>query len=310
LIDFKYDSRSGKLHLIDTNSLDSYIFSIIKNGFDLGDNTIYLRPSYIDMDGNPIKKSGTITFGSSEDVNLYRSDTDVLRTDDNFDALALRVGGTEVITSSRVLQNIAHTSTEFTLGHEGGGRHLIINDIAGAKWSLSTGSYDLTFYKHKSDTDTWEEALRLEGDGATNVPLGVTVSGFTRPKSDNTYDLGSASYRWRNLEIAGYGNLGSLKINGTEVISSSRVLKNISNIDQSLLPLTDSSYNLGSSDLKWNAVYANHFYGTAHYADIFFQDLVCPICNKHFKENDKLVLLVTKVLEKEIRCVPAHLECV
>jgi len=83
-------------------------------------------------------------------------------------------------------------------GVEYGGIHLIINDIDGARWALGTGSYDLTFYKHKSDTDTWEEALRLEGNAATNVPLGVTVSGFVRPKSDNSYDLGSSSLRWKN----------------------------------------------------------------------------------------------------------------
>ena len=41
------------------------------------------------------------------DVNLYRGAADVLKTDDNFDALALRIGGTEVITSGRKLQNIA-----------------------------------------------------------------------------------------------------------------------------------------------------------------------------------------------------------
>jgi hypothetical protein len=40
------------------------------------------------------------------DVNLYRGAADVLKTDDSFDALALRIGGTEVITSGRVLQNI------------------------------------------------------------------------------------------------------------------------------------------------------------------------------------------------------------
>lgn len=42
-----------------------------------------------------------------EDTNLYRSAANVLKTDDNFDASALRIGGTEVITSGRVLQNIA-----------------------------------------------------------------------------------------------------------------------------------------------------------------------------------------------------------
>jgi len=40
------------------------------------------------------------------DVNLYRYTADVLKTDDNFDALSLRIGGTEVVSSNRVLRNI------------------------------------------------------------------------------------------------------------------------------------------------------------------------------------------------------------
>jgi len=158
MIDFKYDMETGNLLLFDSSRLGSFIRDILKKGFKLGDNTIYLRPTYIDLNGNPLKKSGTITFGSSEDVNIYRSATNVLKTDDNFDALALRINGTEVITSGR-------------------------------------------------------------------------------------------------------------------------------------------------------DVHAVNLYGTAHYADIYFQDLECPLCKRKFKEHDKLVLIVTKVSDKEIRCLPAHLEC-
>ena len=99
--------------------------------------------------------------GATLDVNLYRSAADVLKTDDNLDALALRIGGTEVISSARKLRNIAS----------------IIQSLL--------------------------------------------------PDADNTYDLGSSTYRWRNLILAGYGNLGSLQIGGTEVIDSSRNLKNV-----------------------------------------------------------------------------------
>jgi hypothetical protein len=44
------------------------------------------------------------------DVNLYRAAADVLKTNDNFDALALRISGTEVIDASRNLKNIASSS--------------------------------------------------------------------------------------------------------------------------------------------------------------------------------------------------------
>lgn len=62
-------------------------------------------------------------------------------------------------------------------GGTSGGRHLIINDVDGARWSIATGSYDLTFYKHRRDTDTWVELLRLEGDDPDSDPQGMTLSG-------------------------------------------------------------------------------------------------------------------------------------
>lgn len=42
------------------------------------------------------------------DVNLYRSAANVIKTDDSLDIVALRIGGTEVITASRALVNLAN----------------------------------------------------------------------------------------------------------------------------------------------------------------------------------------------------------
>ncbi len=91
------------------------------------------------------------------------------------------------------------------------------------------------------------------------------------PPQDGTYDLGSSSYRWKDgyfagainagsLSISGIGNLGSLQIGGTEVIDSSRVLKNISSIGQSLLPLSDNAYDIGSSSLRWRNMFGVNIY--------------------------------------------------
>jgi len=61
----------------------------------------------------------------------------------------------------------------------------------------------------------------------------ININSDIVPAADNSYDLGSSSKRWKdgyfagNLNINGYGNLGSLRIGGTEVIDSSRNLKNI-----------------------------------------------------------------------------------
>ncbi|RLI04036.1 hypothetical protein DRO30_00140, partial [Candidatus Bathyarchaeota archaeon] len=258
---------------------------------------------------------------------------------------SLKINGTEVISSSRILTNIASISQSLTPttndGYDLGSSSLRWRDGYFSRnlrigSSLSDGylyfecSNDAYIW-HEESSDAWmfleckapsgyvatvglfrtsqdgtPKFRIMKGDGTTNI--GVEI----RPREE-LIQLGSDVVLYRSasdvLKTDDNFDTLSLKVGGSEVISSSRVLRNISNVDQSLLPLTGSSYNLGSSDLKWNAVYANNFYGTAHYADVCFQDLICPICNKHFKVNDKLVLLVTKVSEKEIRCVPAHLEC-
>lgn len=61
-----------------------------------------------------------------------------------------------------------------TLGDSTLGNMLILNDIAGAKHSLSTGYYDLTFYKHRTTTNLYYPSLSIEGDGAANYPQGYT----------------------------------------------------------------------------------------------------------------------------------------
>jgi hypothetical protein len=37
------------------------------------------------------------------------------------------------------------------------------------------------------------------------------------PATDNTYNLGSSTYRWSSLYLAGVANVGSLQIGGTTV---------------------------------------------------------------------------------------------
>jgi len=87
------------------------------------------------------------------------------------------------------------------------------------------------------------------------------------PASDNAYDLGSSTFRWRNLYLAGSLNLsgtlnvGSLQIGGVTVVDSNRVLQNIASVAQSLVPSADSSYDLGSSSYRWRSVYAVGVYG-------------------------------------------------
>jgi hypothetical protein len=128
------------------------------------------------------------------------------------DVNSLKISGSEVLTPQRVLQNITNTATGFKVGPETAGLQLIINDIPGARWALASGGYDLTFKKHKSDTDTWENAFILHGDDATLLPQ---LAEFLVP-----------------IKTSGYGDLASLRIGGVEVIESSRMFKNIDRIRQ------------------------------------------------------------------------------
>jgi hypothetical protein len=122
------------------------------------------------------------------------------------------------------------------------------------------------------------EKAYIDSSGNVNVASllvgGTTVIGSDRslrnivgvaqsllPSSDNTYDLGSSTYRWRNaylsgsLTVAGTANVGSLQIAGTTVITSGRVLQNIASIGQTLTPSADNTYDLGSSSYRWRNLY-------------------------------------------------------
>ena len=60
-----------------------------------------------------------------------------------------------------------------------------------------------------------------------------------------------------NLQIDGAGDLGSLRISGTPVITSGLVLQNIASIAQDLLPDADGTRDLGSSSLRWAEIHAS-----------------------------------------------------
>jgi len=120
------------------------------------------------------------------DVNLYRSAENVLKTDDSFDTLALRIGGTEVITSGRVLQNIA------------------------------------------------------------------SIAQSLLPDADNNRDLGSSSYKWRNLYLAGALYLDSIR-------SEVRFNPAYEDIYFRIIS-SPSAGNTGGLQLDQNSTYAFRFY--------------------------------------------------
>jgi len=186
-----------------------------------------------------------IQFGN--DVNLYRSAADVLKTDDNFDALALRIGGTEVITSGKVLKNIASVAQSLLpdadntrdLGSSSyfwrdlylggslrglGNVQILIQSrqtygtairIQGGSSTIIAGGEggDQVWNNIANLDDEWlylasDQSVKiitaLQGgwsariENATFSADGNNYLRNTLPSSDNTYDLGSSSYRWKN----------------------------------------------------------------------------------------------------------------
>lgn len=78
------------------------------DAFKVGDD-IYLvdvnEANTVCLQGAQTRTNAKIYFGSDKDTNLYRSAQDVLKTEDNFDALSLKIDGTEVINSDRAIKD-------------------------------------------------------------------------------------------------------------------------------------------------------------------------------------------------------------
>jgi hypothetical protein len=78
------------------------------DAFKVGDD-MYLvdvnEANTVCLQGAQTRANAKIYFGSDKDTNLYRATPNVLKTDDNFDALSLKIDGTEVINSDRAIKD-------------------------------------------------------------------------------------------------------------------------------------------------------------------------------------------------------------
>ena len=147
------------------------------------------------------------------------------------------------------------------------GQHLVIAEGGVARSKYNTAHISFYFDGIDSPNNRLSLGLFLVDDvlnisGTGNVGIGTTnptfklqVAGNVGPDADDSYDLGSSSLRWKNGYFAGFLDIGSLQIGGTEVIDASRILKNIASIAQNLLPDADDSYDLGSSSYRWKNGY-------------------------------------------------------
>ncbi|MHA1305630.1 MAG: hypothetical protein ACTSPI_18160, partial [Candidatus Heimdallarchaeaceae archaeon] len=167
-----------------------------------------------------VQSSNKLYFGgtgsSDNDVNLYRSATNVLKTDDNFDALSLRISGTEVITSGRVLQNISqldidtngtsYSTDKIRIGNPGSGNQVGI------------------FFE---DPTANAYGARIYFDDTPNVFKIVTVENLVENVAfsidRDTGNIGIAKDP-TTIKLDVNGGIG---INETEVITSTRILQNV-----------------------------------------------------------------------------------
>ena len=99
--------------------------------------------------------------------------------------------------------------------------------------------------------------------------LDAGVAVHLLPNATATYDLGSAAKKWSNLYLNGVGYLGSLNVGAFEVITSARVLQNVtasaSIITSGRFPLArlaegTSGYVLEAEGAGFNPMYVNPNY--------------------------------------------------
>lgn len=110
-----------------------------------------------------VQAGGTLAWGpgnAAQDVTLYRSAADVLKTDDNLDALALRIGGTAVISAARALTNVTMDGGLVTSG-----------TVVDARLSSNVP------LKNVSNVFTAEQ--RMTNAVAANAVIGSAVTGDT-----------------------------------------------------------------------------------------------------------------------------------
>ena len=138
-----------------------------------------------------------------------------------------------------------------------------------------TGNLDVTGNLEVTGTTTFNGGTLTLGDSATdNVVFGADVNSNITPNTDNTYDLGSNSKKWKDAYIDGTGYIDNVAAEtisfdtatgGSATFSGHVDLGNGSSdnitingrIDSDVVPDADSTYALGTTALRWSALFAD-----------------------------------------------------
>jgi hypothetical protein len=218
------------------------------NTYDLGSSTYRWRNAY--FSGSLTVAGGITASGAANVGSLQIGGTTVIDSSRNLTNIAsatvsgtanvgsLQIGGTTVIDSSRNLLNVV---TETLVGQTANptlaaGRIWFRSDLRQILWSPDGTAVKQVFPADWGDITNKPPTFPPSAHASTHKPGGsdamFPADYSISPAADNTYDLGSSTYRWRNayfsgsLTVAGAANVGSLQIGGTTVIDSSRNLQN------------------------------------------------------------------------------------
>jgi hypothetical protein len=140
-------------------------------------------------------------------------------------------GSTQVVPTDSGVKFVVANSVVATIDENGITANPIAGTVSGS--SQLTSSYDIRYVLSGSITQTtWDNIASKPGgiiSGSSQLTSSVlattgsntfrgtqTLSGSIIPAIDNTYDLGSATYQWRDI----YVSSGSLYIDGTKVLGS------------------------------------------------------------------------------------------
>jgi hypothetical protein len=192
---------------------------------------------------------------------------------------SLQISGTTVIDSTTKHLHNALASVRFIESYASGYdtitfEHKPADNIALRIWN-ATDNYSILDITRDEGNATLKGRMNAVGgyavggttviDSSRILQSIASVAQSLRPSADNTYDFGSSTYRWRDLYLSGAADVGSLRIGGTVIITSDRMLANIAYLATSLLPYLDNTYDIGASACRIRNLYVA---GTANVGSV------------------------------------------
>ena len=153
-----------------------------------------------------------------------------------------------------------------------------------------TGNLDVTGNLEVTGTTTFNGGTLTLGDAASdNVVFGADVNSNIIPNTDDAYDLGSSSQQWKDLYIDGTANIDSLSADTADINAgtidnttiggstpaagtfttlvangnvdlgdaTSDTITATGRFDSDLVPSSDGANALGTTALRWSALFAD-----------------------------------------------------